>query len=127
MPKDDLVYLGHMLDLARSAVAKAAERSRPEFDADENLRLALTHLIQTIGEAARQMSDEFRRRTPEIPWRKIIAMRHKVVHDYLHVDYDVVWDVSAIELPKLVELLTEAMRRQEAGGGDHPRQIGDTT
>src|SRR5438093_7146761 len=52
----DLVYVGHMLDMARKAVSKTQGISRESYDADENLRLALIHLIQTIGEAARQVS-----------------------------------------------------------------------
>ncbi len=44
MQKDDGVYVGHMLDVARQAVAKIQGRSRADYDADENLRLALTHL-----------------------------------------------------------------------------------
>ena len=59
-------------------------------DADENLRLALTHLVQIIGEAGRQVSREFSDRHPEIPWADIVGMRHKVVHDYLGVDEDIV-------------------------------------
>jgi hypothetical protein len=55
---------------------------RGAYDADANLRLALIHLIQIIGEAGRQVSREFSDRYPEIPWADIIGMRHKVVHDY---------------------------------------------
>ena len=62
MPKDDLVYLGHMLDTGRLVVNKIAGKSRSDFDADENLRLALTHLIQTFGESARRVSREFQER-----------------------------------------------------------------
>ena len=71
-------------------------------DADENLRLALTHLIQIIGEAARSVSREFCDEHPEIQWADIIGMRHKVVHDYLGVDEDIVWQVVTDDLPKLV-------------------------
>jgi uncharacterized protein with HEPN domain len=56
MQKDDDVFVGHMLDTARLAVGKVAGKSREEFDADENLRLALAHLVQTIGDAARRVS-----------------------------------------------------------------------
>lgn len=105
MQKDDPVYVGHMLDTCVSAVQKVTARTRQEFDADENLRLALTHLVQTIGEAARHVSSGFQEGHPSIPWSKIIGMRHKVVHDYLHVDYDLVWDVVTHELPPLVESL----------------------
>ena len=89
----DLVYAGHMLDMARKAVGKTEGLTREGYDADENLRLALTHLVQVIGEAARRVSADFTNGHPEIPWADIIGMRHKVVHDYLGVDEDIVWQV----------------------------------
>ena len=105
MPQDDLVYVGHMLDMARSATGKVAGVSRTQYDGDENLRLALAHLIQTLGEAARRVSQPFRDAHPEIPWTAIVGMRHKVVHDYLHVDFDIVWDVATADLPPLIAQL----------------------
>jgi uncharacterized protein with HEPN domain len=101
----DLVYVGHMLETARKAVSKAQGISRETYDADENLRLALIHLIQIIGEAARQVSPEFCANHPDIRWADIIGMRHKVVHDYLGVDDDIVWQVATDDLPKLVTAL----------------------
>jgi len=98
MSPRDLVYVGHMLDMARKAVAKVRDLPREAYDADENLRLAL-------GEAARQVSREFTVTHPEVPWENIIGMRHKVVHDYLGVDEDIVWQVVTGDLPKLVESL----------------------
>jgi uncharacterized protein with HEPN domain len=106
MPKGDLLYLGHMLDVSLQAISKIRERSREDFDEDENLRLALTHLVQMIGEAARRVSSESRQKYSEIPWADIIGMRHKVVHDYLDVDFDVVWAVVTADLPELVAQLT---------------------
>jgi uncharacterized protein with HEPN domain len=102
MQKDDLVYVGHMLDLARSIVSKVANKSRGEFDADENLRLALAHLIQTFGEAARRVSRKFQTAHAEVPWKEIVGMRHKVVHDYLHVNYRIVWTVATMDLPAIL-------------------------
>lgn len=97
MPQGDLLYLGHMLDASLNAIAKVERKSREEFDDDDNLRLALTHLIQMIGEAARRVSTELQDAHPEIPWDDIIKMRHKLVHDYLDVDFDVVWEVVTVD------------------------------
>jgi uncharacterized protein with HEPN domain len=72
MKGDDGVYVGHMLDAARKAHAKVAGITRAQFDADENLRLAVTHLLQ--------ISDEGRAAHPSIPWKAVVGMRHKVVH-----------------------------------------------
>jgi uncharacterized protein with HEPN domain len=67
--------------------------------------MALTHLIQILGEAARRISPVLQQSHPEIPWKQIIGMRHKVVHDYLHVDYDIVWAVVSTDLPPLIAQL----------------------
>jgi len=105
MPKDDLVYVGHMLDKVREALALAKGKNRDDYDRDNSLRLALTYLIQVIGEAARHVSQEFCDRHPQIPWEAIVGMRHKIVHDYLDVDEDVVWDSVTEELqPLMIEL-----------------------
>jgi len=69
MQKDDLVYVGHMMDTAEKAVRKVVGVDRAAYDADENLRLALAHLVQTIGEAARRVSDDFQSAHPGVPWR----------------------------------------------------------
>jgi uncharacterized protein with HEPN domain len=105
MQRDDGVYVGHMLDLSRKVAGKVVGISREKFDGDENLRLALAHLLQTIGEAARGVSRAFQETHPEIPWAGIVGMRHKVVHDYMDVDEDVVWKTSIEEIPRLVAAL----------------------
>lgn len=103
--RDDQVYIGHMIDTANKAIGFVAGRSREDFDHDEQLRLAVTHLLQVIGEAARRVSLDFRAAHPEIPWKAIVGMRSKVVHDYLNVDEDVVWDTIKNDLaPLVVEL-----------------------
>jgi uncharacterized protein with HEPN domain len=79
MQRDDAVYVGHMLDMSRKATEKVAGLSRTDYDEDENLRLALAHLVQVIGEAARRVSTELREAHPEIPWADIVGMRSKIV------------------------------------------------
>jgi len=101
MPKDDLVYIGHMSDRVGQVLAKVRGKSRAEFDADDNLRLAVAHLVQDVGEAANRVSPEFRRRHPDVPWSHIVGMRHKIVHDYLDIDFDIVWDVATVDFPAL--------------------------
>jgi uncharacterized protein with HEPN domain len=101
----DLLYLGHMLDLATLAMAKIEGLDQSDFDADENLRLALAHLVQTIGEAARRVDPSTQETHSSLPWSAIIGMRNKLVHDYMGVDFDVVWEVVSADLPDLVREL----------------------
>jgi uncharacterized protein with HEPN domain len=113
MPKDDLVYLGHMLDTARKVLEKVEGKTRAEYDRDENLRLALTHLTQIIGEAARRVSPGFQQAHPGIPWSDIIGMRHVLVHQYMRVDEDIVWQVATAELSPLVATLAQIVPPDE--------------
>ncbi|MCX5684236.1 MAG: DUF86 domain-containing protein [Planctomycetota bacterium] len=113
MPKDDLVYIGHMLDTARKVAEKVQGIRRTDFDKDENLRIALAHLIQVIGEAARHVSPAFRDAHPEVPWPAIVGMRHKVVHDYMNVDENVVWKTATEEMTQLISQFTPLVPPQE--------------
>ncbi len=114
MPKDDLVYVSHMLEMAQKAISLVRDRDRAAYDRDEVLRLALTHLVQVVGEAARRVSREFCDSHPQIPWRAVVGMRHKVVHDYMNVDDDILWDTVTNELPPLIDEL-EKMLPSEGG------------
>jgi uncharacterized protein with HEPN domain len=51
-----------------------------------------------------------------VPWIQIIGMRHKIVHDYMNVDYDIVWEVVRSDLPVLVAVLRKAVPPEPAGG-----------
>jgi uncharacterized protein with HEPN domain len=91
-----------MLDLSREALDLIRGKSRNDFENDRTLSLALTYLLQTIGEAARRVSPEFRSQNPQIPWAAIVGLRHRVVHDYMDIDLDIVWDVATHDLTPLI-------------------------
>ncbi|HVE71930.1 MAG TPA: DUF86 domain-containing protein [Thermoanaerobaculia bacterium] len=101
----DVLYLGHMLDYARRAHAKAAGMARMQFESDEDLQIILAHRIQVIGEAATRVSKATREAHPEIPWAEIAGMRHRIVHDYTNIDLDVVWETATERLPDLIAAL----------------------
>ena len=109
MRHDAAVYVGQMVDVARKILERARRLSRESYDSDEDVRLALTHLVQTLGEASRRVPETIRASHPGIPWSEIIGMRHKIVHDYLTVDFDLVWDVATVEIPSLLPKLEELL------------------
>lgn len=110
MPKGDEVYVGHMLDTARTAIRLVHGKTRKDSDLDEALRLAVARLVQVIGEAARRLSSPFTYAHPEVPWKAIVGMRNKIVHDYMGVDEDLLWDTVTRELPPLVSGLENLAR-----------------
>ena len=103
-PHDDALLVD-MLVYARRIATRAAGVTRAEFDANEDLQLALLYWIQVVGEAASKVSSAGRDAHPDVAWRAIIGMRHVVVHDYLRVDLDVVWETVTIGIPALITQL----------------------
>jgi len=115
MQHDDGVYFGHMLDMARKAASKVSGVTRSEYDADEDLRTVLLHLVQIIGEAAGRISPATRAAHPRIPWHRITGMRHRIVHDYMNIDADILWEVVTRSLPELIALLEPLAPPAEEG------------
>ena len=70
--------------------------------------------LQIIGEAARALPQEVRDREQDIPWSKIMGMRHILVHDYFAVDTEVVWEVIERDLPELKTKIEMVLRRVES-------------
>lgn len=66
---------------------------------------AILYQITIIGEATKQLSQQFRQQQPEIPWREMAGMRDVIVREYDQLDFDVVWDVVQNKLPELQSLI----------------------
>jgi len=105
MHKDDLVRLRHMLDAANEAIELAAGKSRDEIENERLLNLSLVRLIEIVGEAADHVSAEFCLKHSSIPWKEIIGMRHRLIHGYDNIDYDLLYQTIREDLPALVALL----------------------
>lgn len=104
---NELKYLADMLEYARRAVTISRGASAEKFNEDFTLQLALAHLVQIIGEAAYKSAETTRAALPHIAWTHIIGMRHRLVHDYGNINYDIVWDVVTNDLPALITALEQ--------------------
>jgi len=105
MSAKDRVRLLHMFEAARKIEQYSAGKTREAFYEDEMLRLALTTLFQNIGEAARKVEDEFKAMHPEFEWDDIVNFRHRLVHAYNVIDYDIMWDIIQTDVPVLLQCL----------------------
>jgi uncharacterized protein with HEPN domain len=99
----------HMLDHAREAAGMIGGRTRRDLDTDRMLQLAVTHLIEVIGEAASRVTQAGREQHTEIPWNEVIGTRHRIVHGYDSVNHDIVWRILTEELPGLIGALERAL------------------
>ncbi|MBI3989374.1 MAG: DUF86 domain-containing protein [candidate division NC10 bacterium] len=111
---DPFVRLHHMLDYAREAVAMAQGKTATELSENRQMGLALTHLVELIGEAASQVPREVQARYPHTPWSKIISMRNRLIHGYDYVDHDILWDTITHDLPPLIAELEKIIPPEES-------------
>lgn len=89
-----LVEIDYLMDAAE-------DLEHAEFASNETLKRAFARSIEIIGEAAKAIPDDVRRRHDHLPWPKMAGMRDKLIHDYQGIDYDIVWDVVTNKLPEL--------------------------
>lgn len=87
--RDPRVRLLHMREYAQKAVAMAQGHTVADLESDEKLRLALTHLVELVGEAASQVPFDYQEQYPQIPWPKVVGMRNRLIHGYDFVDNDI--------------------------------------
>lgn len=105
MSQPDDARLVHLVEAAQKAVDYAAVRTRADLDDDELLRLALTKLVEIVGEAAKRVSPETIERYPTVPWSAAARMRDRLVHHYFDINRDVLWTTLTVELPDLLRKL----------------------
>jgi len=98
--RDDTQMLLDIIE-AIDRIERYASRGRDAFESDELVQNWIVNHLQVIGEAARSLSADLRDSNKEVPWAKIIGMRHILVHRYFEIDRDLVWSVVAGDIPEL--------------------------
>ena len=104
----DEIYLLHILD-AIVRVERYAAVGRDEFMAASHWQDAVIRQLEIIGEAVKRLSPETTQRQPDIPWRRIAGMRDFLIHNYMAVDLEAVWQVTEDDLPKLRHAVEELL------------------
>ncbi|MDQ2707558.1 MAG: DUF86 domain-containing protein [Actinomycetota bacterium] len=103
--RDDHERLADIL-VAADKIRARVRRGRDSFVADEDLQIVLIHLVQVIGEAASRVTPELTAQHPRVPWRQIVGMRNRVVHDYFEIDLDILWAAVTHDVPRLAMQIT---------------------
>lgn len=85
------------------------DAGRAAFDAEEMIQIWVLYYLQIVGEAARSLSETFRRLHPDPVWSKATGMRNILVHHYFEIDASQIWSVVEHDLRPLRELAGEIL------------------
>jgi uncharacterized protein with HEPN domain len=94
-------FLRDILSACDKIQAIVAASSEEQFLQDEVKSAAVLHHLTVIGEAIGRVPLELRERYPEVPWHQIIAVRHRIVHAYFDLDWQILWDATLEDIPDL--------------------------
>jgi uncharacterized protein with HEPN domain len=90
-----------MLDAVKEILEFTKDKTRVDLNNNRMLSHAIVRLLEIIGEAAVDLSDEFQKAHTELPTKQMIGMRNRLIHGYFDVDLDIVWQTVKKDLPSL--------------------------
>ena len=104
MSRSDLQRLTDIREAA-ARLEQVVRLGREAFESEWLIQHAAERLLEIVGEACNSMSEDFRSDHPEVSWRRIINLRHRLAHHYHRVDPSQLWEIAAVEIPRFVNLL----------------------
>ncbi len=99
--RSDKLYLSDILEAINNIQKYVNSLSYAKVRKNRMLIYAVIRNLEIIGEAAKHISKQEKRKHSEIEWRKIAALRNILIHEYFGVDLDVLWDIIQNKLPDL--------------------------
>ncbi len=107
MKKDTAIFIIHILESITIIEKFTKGVSREEFVASVLLQDATIRRLEIIGEAVKNIPDDFRKKHPGVPWSAMARTRDKLIHGYFGVDIGLTWDIVKKDLPVLKRKLNK--------------------
>ncbi|MCX6739500.1 MAG: DUF86 domain-containing protein [Candidatus Parcubacteria bacterium] len=107
--KDDNVYLQHIKDAINKIEQYLEGYSYEQFLEDSKTVDAVIREVSIIGEASNNISKEFQMKHSELPWRRMVGMRNRLIHEYFGVSEESVWSTAKDDLPPLKKQIEEIL------------------
>jgi len=114
MSRSETVYLKHVLDEALYLIESRKKTTYEVFLKDRTLKYAFVRSLEIIGEATKNLSIDLRQQYSDVAWREMAGTRDRLSHRYFDVDYDIVWNIVVVEIPKLAIAVERIIGEKEA-------------
>ena len=101
MKRDVEVYIEDIQESISKIEEYTKAVSRDDFLSNTQVQDAVLRRLEIMGEAVKNIPDEFKNRYPEIPWKKIAGMRDVLIHAYFGVNLDRIWKIIEEDIPHL--------------------------
>ena len=101
MNRDLKLFIYNIMDSIENIESFLKEISKESFFKDGLRQSAVIRQLEVIGEATKNIPDSFRKKYPEIPWKKIVGLRDIIIHTYFEIDLDITWEIIKKDLPLL--------------------------
>jgi hypothetical protein len=102
MPRRDPdLLIEDMLAAIRKIERYIEGMEQGQFRQDEKTVDAVARNLEILGEATRQIPEDFMARFPDVPWRQMAGLRNRIVHDYFGLDLEIIWQIIRHNLPTL--------------------------
>jgi uncharacterized protein with HEPN domain len=112
MSKESKEYLRHIQDECLFIISVSQELKYDDFIANETLKRAVVRSLEIIGEATKKIPADFKVKWSSIEWKNMAGMRDRLIHDYIGVNYSIVWDVIVNKIPNLNKQISESLRKE---------------
>ncbi len=120
MSKEPLEYLRHISDECIFILSAITNNiTKEELIRDEALKRAIVRSLEIIGEAAKKIPTEFKIKWDSINWKNMAGMRDRLIHDYMGINYSIVWDVIKNKIPELSRQIIEVIENEQKTSGTH--------
>jgi uncharacterized protein with HEPN domain len=113
MSKEDTIYLSHIVEAISRIEKYSFNLTKTDFMKNELVQAGSIRELEIIGEATKHLSESFKSKYSDVPWKKISGMRDKLIHDYFGVDIDAVWETIQKDIPDLQKKIQAIMKKNQ--------------
>jgi len=107
MSKEPKEYLRHIQDECLYIISVSENLLFEDLMEDETLKRAVVRSLEIIGEATKKIPADFKVKWNTIQWKNMAGMRDRLIHDYIGVNYAIVWDVMKNKIPDMNKQISE--------------------